>query len=83
MEVDSPRFRADGQHFAYKAVSQKAESACGLFIRWKMVVDGKEGPEFEESSLAVFSPDGQHLKNQEVILLDGKETSEFDAATQF
>jgi len=37
-----------------------------------MVVDGKEGPEFEESSLAVFSPDGQHLKNQEVILLDGR-----------
>jgi len=83
VEVDSPRFSADGQHFAYRAVSQKAESAGGLFIRWKMVVDGAEGPQFEELSLPVFNPDSQHLayrgkrtpatEAREVLIFDGKE----------
>lgn len=90
--VDSPQFSADGQHFAYRVVSQKAESAGGLFIRWKMVADGKEGREFEELSLPIFSPDSQHLayrakrtpgaEAREVLILDGKEVKESDYASQ-
>lgn len=92
VEVDAPRFSPDGQHFAYRAVSQRAETAGGLFIRWKMVVDGKEGPEFEELSLPVFSPDGQHLayrgkrtpgtEAREVLILDGKEMGEYEYTSQ-
>jgi Tol biopolymer transport system component len=91
VEVDSPRFGADGQHFAYRAVIQRAESAGGLFIRWKMVVDGKEEPEFEELSLPVFSPNSQHLayrgkrtpatESREVLMFDGKEMQESEYAS--
>jgi rRNA maturation protein Nop10 len=92
IEVDSPRFSADGQHFAYRGVSQRAESAGGLFIRWKMVVDGKEGQEFDELSVPVFSPDSQHLayrgkrtpttEAREVLIFDGKEMKESEYASQ-
>lgn len=92
VEVGSPRFSVDGQHFAYRAVSQKAETAGGLFIRWRMVVDGKEGPEFEELSLPVFSPDGQHMayrgkrtpgtEAREVLILDGKEMGQFEYVSE-
>jgi Tol biopolymer transport system component len=85
LEVNSPRFSRDGQHFAYSAMTQKGET----IVLWAMVADGKRGPEFEELSLPVFSPDSQHLayrgkrdNYREVLILDGKVTIESEYASQ-
>ncbi len=52
-EVDLPVFSADGQHLAYWARRAKKRE----FI----VLDGKEGPEFEKVGAPHISPDGQPL----------------------
>jgi rRNA maturation protein Nop10 len=92
VEVDSPRFSANGQHFAYRAVTQRSGSGDREFVLWLMVVDAKNGPEFEEVSPPVFSPDGHHFAyrgkrtprtdSREVLMLDGKEIKEFEYASQ-
>lgn len=52
--------------------------------KWLMVVNGLEGPEFDEIGLPVFSPDGKSLaytakrKNKWFVLNEGQEGPEFD-----
>ncbi len=56
--------------------------------RWVMVVDGKEGPEYEEIDYQWFSDDGRRLaytarrgKNRWVMVVDGKEGPEYEGVT--
>jgi len=79
-DVGAPRFSSNAKHLTYPAsLGQK---------KWLMVVNGNRGPEFEEVSPPVFSPDGERLayrgkrKDREVLVLNGKETAEFEYASQ-
>jgi len=86
-EVGFPHYSRNAQHLAYRAMSQKGESGGQYVIRWIIVVDGDKGPEFEEVSSPVFSSDGNHIAyrgrhehNREVLVLDGKQTGDFECA---
>ncbi len=90
-DVSFPSFSPDGRHRVYAALTGRKEATGpqgeGTEV-WVMVVDGGKGPEFEDVSTPVFSPDGQHIAYRgerttykgrlEVLMLDGRETGEFE-----
>lgn len=69
-------FSPDGQRFAYQF--SRGHN------KWAMMVDGKEGIEFQEIRDPLFSPDGQHVayraqkgRDKWVMVLDGLPDPEF------
>jgi len=78
-------FSPDGRHFAYGAQTGDLDLTPEAKSTWAVVVDNKQGPQYDQVDNIIFSPDGKHVayrakKNGKwMLVVDGKSSQEHDA----